>query len=69
MGRFPTPLNSPHPSLCLRKILMAKKGTQFICQRNRETLKLIKRFSKAVCFPLGLRFDNQTNSFLSALSL
>lgn len=49
---------------------MAEKETQLIWQRrNWETLKLIKRFSKAICFPLGLRFDNQTNSFLSAPSL
>lgn len=47
----------------------AERETRLIWRRNRETLKLIKRFSKAVCFPLGLRFDNQTNSSLSAPSL
>lgn len=60
----------PHPTLFVQSFLMAEKETQLIWRRrNRKTLKLIKRFSKAICFPLGLRFDNQTNSLLSALSL
>lgn len=37
-------------------------------KRNRETLKLIKRSSYAIRFPLGLWFDNQTSSS-SQLSL
>lgn len=62
---------SPIP-LCVRlhQSLLPRKGTQLIWWRkNGETLELIKRFSKAMCFPLGLGSDNQTNSFPSALSL
>lgn len=53
------PLSTEHPHAQKRAWLTG-------WGRRRETLKLIKRFSKAICFPLGLRFDNQTNSLPSA---
>lgn len=55
----PFPLSAEHPHTQKRSWLIG-------WGRHGETLKLIKRFSKAICFPLGLRFDNQTNSLPSA---
>ena len=67
MGQSPHHASFSPRLVFLQSILPAQKGTRLIWRgRHRDTLKLIKRFSKAICFPLGPRFDNQTNSSLSA---